>query len=141
MIPEQPPIDNNFVAPGCELFASVPPPARFVPDYGDGLETIAYGLGDDAGPQYHVRMKQNGCFVAMTRSLVDAQLVEAAPDVLHALIALVAVEDDIASTLSIAGHRDTLDAALARARSAIFKATAAPSNNVISDSHENPRKP
>ena len=128
MIPEQPPIDNNFVAPGCELFTSVPPPARFVPNYDGGLETIAYGLGDEGGPEYHVRLKKNGCFIAMTRSLVDAQLIEAAPDMLQSLIALVAVEDDLTSTLSIAPHRDALEAAVSRARSAIFKATAVPSN-------------
>lgn len=28
MIPKQPPIDNEFVAPGCELFASRPKPIR-----------------------------------------------------------------------------------------------------------------
>lgn len=28
MQPKQPPIDNEFVSPGCELFASRPPPMR-----------------------------------------------------------------------------------------------------------------
>ena len=74
-IPEQPPVDNDHVAPGCELFASCPPPKDFTPSYPGGLEIIAYGLGDDAGPQYHVRMKKNGCFVAMTRSVVDAEFI------------------------------------------------------------------
>lgn len=117
--PDQPPVDNAHVAPGCELFSSVPLPAFFVPSYGTGLEVFAYGLGDEGGPEYRVCMKQNGCFVAMTRSSIDAKMIAAMPDMLKALQLMVGVFGEVEPSMTPCSPQ----AAIREAKAAIDKAT------------------
>lgn len=92
-----PPADNTHVAPGCERFEEtmkyvltgsisdlVDSPKPFIPSYGTGLEITSYDALAD-GAEFRVTMKQNGCFVAMTRSLVDAQAIALIPDMIQTL--------------------------------------------------------
>lgn len=93
-----PPVDNAHVAPGCDRFDEtmkyvltgsisdlVDAPKPFLPSYGTGLEIQPYGLHDEGGPEYRVVMKQNGCFVATTRSRVNAQAIALIPDMIQTL--------------------------------------------------------
>ena len=58
----------------------------FSPSYSGGLEIVNLtDPTDDEGPEYRIQMAKNGAFVAMTRSLVDARMIQAMPEILACL--------------------------------------------------------